>query len=177
MIFTPTAIDGVHIVDIERREDDRGFFARFFCQEEFIAAGLEPTVRQGNLSFNDREGTLRGMHFQLSPHEETKLVRCTRGAIYDIAVDLRPDAPTYLQHVGVQLDEDNRRSLYVPRYCAHGYLTLAPGCEVTYLVSTDYTPGSSSGFRYDDPALNIEWPGEIHVVSDQDKAWPLLQTT
>ncbi len=175
MIFTPTALDGVFIVDVQRHEDERGFFARMFCQEEFKAAGLEPTVRQGNLSFNHAAGTLRGMHFQHSPHEETKLVRCTRGAIYDVVVDLREHAPTYLQHVGVRLDADNHRGLYVPRHCAHGYLTLEPGSEVTYLVSEDYTPGSGGGLKFDDPALAIDWPGQVNVVSAQDTAWPLLK--
>lgn len=175
MIFTPTLIEGVFIVDLEKIDDDRGFFSRMFCHEEFVAAGLEPTVRQGNLSFNNQAGTLRGMHFQKSPNEETKLVRCTRGAIHDVVVDLRTDAPTYLQHVGVRLDADNRRALFVPRYCAHGYLTLEPDSEVTYLVSADYAPGNSGGLRFDDPMLGIAWPSEIRVVSDQDREWPLLK--
>ena len=174
VIFTPTGIDGVHIVDIERREDDRGFFARVFCHEEFVAAGLEPTLRQGNVSFNHASGTLRGMHFQQPPHQETKLVRCTRGAVFDVAVDMRKDASTYLTHVGVRLDADNYRALYVPTYCAHGYLTLEPNSEVSYLVSADYTPGHAGGLRYDDPALGIDWPEAAQVVSKQDQVWPLL---
>lgn len=174
MIFTPTAIDGAFIVDLERREDERGFFARAFCHEEFVAAGLEPTVRQGNLSFNRHAGTLRGMHYQHSPHQETKLVRCTRGAVFDVIVDLRKDAPTYLAHVGVRLDADNHRALFVPKHCAHGFLTLEPESEVTYLVSADYTPGSGDGLRFDDPALAIDWPAPVSVVSEQDQAWPLL---
>ncbi len=174
VIFTPTSIDGAWIVDVERREDNRGFFARMYCHEEFVSAGLEPTIRQGNLSYNKQAGTLRGMHFQQPPHQETKLVRCTRGAVFDVIVDMRKDAPTYLTHVGVRLDQDNHRALYVPRYCAHGYLTLEPDSEVTYLVSADYTPGHAGGFRFDDPALGIEWPAPADIVSAQDRAWPLI---
>lgn len=174
MIFTPTPIDGAYIVDIERREDERGFFARMYCHEEFAAAGLEPTVRQGNLSYNVHTGTLRGMHFQQAPHQETKLVRCTRGAVFDVIVDLREDAPSYLTHVAVRLDADNYRAVYVPRYCAHGYLTLESGSEVSYLVSADYTPGHAGGLRYDDPALGIDWPAPANIVSAQDRAWPLI---
>lgn len=174
MIVESTSIEGVHIVDIERIEDDRGFFSRTFCHEEFVSAGLEPVVRQGNLSYNTHVGTLRGMHFQHGEHRETKLVRCTRGAVYDVVIDLRKDGPTYLQSVAVRLDADNRRAIYVPRHCAHGFLTLEPGSEVNYLVSADYVPASGGGLRYDDPALGIEWPRSIEVVSEQDVSWPLL---
>lgn len=174
MIITRTAIDGVFLLELERREDERGFFARAFCHTEFEAAGLEPTVRQGNLSFNHHAGTLRGLHYQVSPHEETKLVRCTRGAIHDVVVDLRKGSPTYLKHVAARLDADNRRAIYVPRYCAHGFLTLEPNSEANYLVSSDYVPASGAGLRYDDPALAIDWPHPVNVISDQDLSWALL---
>ena len=140
MKFTTTDIPGVAIVDLELREDDRGFFARTFCREEFIAAGLEPLVEQCNLSFNHKAGTLRGMHLQVDPAPEAKLVRCTRGAIVDIIVDLREGSPTRLQHVSVELTADNRRALYVPPYFAHGYLTLEDNTEVGYQVSHVHTP-------------------------------------
>lgn len=173
MIFTPTDIAGVVIVTPELLADDRGFFARTFCAREFEAAGLRPTVAQANLSFNHRAGTLRGLHFQRPPAAEAKLVRCTRGRIFDVAVDLRPGSPTYLGHVGVVLDAEQRNALYVPEGCAHGYLTLDDGCEVAYQVSEFYTPGVEGGLRWDDPALAIAWPGPIHVISDKDAAWPL----
>lgn len=174
MIITTTHIDGVALVDIEPREDDRGFFTRTFCQDEFRAAGLDPIVGQCNLSYNNVAGTLRGMHFQLPPHPEAKLVRCTRGAIVDVIVDMRPGSPTRLQHVMVELTEDNRRALYVPPYFAHGYLTLTDHAEVTYQVSGAYAPAAERGLRYDDPALGIEWPRDVTVISAKDAAWSLL---
>jgi dTDP-4-dehydrorhamnose 3,5-epimerase len=174
MRLTSTPLAGATIVDLELREDDRGFFARTFCREEFAAAGLEPLVEQCNLSYNHRAGTLRGMHYQLAPAEEAKLVRCTRGAIVDVIVDMRPESPTYLQHVAVELTADNRRALYVPPMFAHGYLTLADGAEVVYQVGQAYTPGAEAGLRYDDPALNISWPVLVAVISPKDAAWPLL---
>jgi dTDP-4-dehydrorhamnose 3,5-epimerase len=172
--FTTTHIEGPAIIDLELREDDRGFFARSFCRQEFIDAGLSPVVEQCNVSFNHSAGTLRGMHYQLDPAPEAKLVRCTRGAIVDIIVDVRPDSPTRFQHVAVELTADNRRSLYVPPYFAHGYLTLTAGAEVTYQVSAAYTPGVERGLRYDDPALNLPWPIDMQVISDKDANWPLL---
>jgi dTDP-4-dehydrorhamnose 3,5-epimerase len=174
VIFQPTSIAGVVVVDLERREDDRGFFARTFCREEFTAAGLDPAVEQCNLSFNHRAGTLRGMHFQVAPHPETKLVRCIAGAIVDIIVDMRPDSPTRLQHVTVELSADNRRALYVPPYFAHGYQALTDGAEVLYQVSGAYTPEAERGLRWDDPDLGLEWPLPVTVVSSKDAAWPLL---
>jgi dTDP-4-dehydrorhamnose 3,5-epimerase len=174
MRLTSTELAGTAIVDLELREDDRGFFARTFCREEFAAAGLEPLVEQCNLSYNHRAGTLRGMHYQLAPAEEAKLVRCTRGAIVDVIVDMRPESATYLQHVAVELTADNRRALYVPPMFAHGYLTLADGAEVVYQVSQAYTPGAEAGLRYDDPALGISWPVPVTVISPKDAAWPLL---
>jgi len=175
MRFTETNLAGAFILDLQQREDDRGFFARSFCQKEFEDPGLKPLVAQCNCSYNHRRGTLRGMHFQLPPAAETKLVRCTRGAIYDVIVDLRPESPTYLQHVGVELSEENRRQLYVPEMFAHGYLTLTEGAEVTYQVGEFYTPGAERGLRYDDPALSIEWPVPVEVISEKDSNWPLMQ--
>ena len=172
MKFTETKLKGAFILDLEPREDSRGFFARTFCQKEFEAHGLKPIVAQCNCSFNHKKGTMRGMHYQLPPAAETKLVRCTRGAVYDVIVDLRPDSPTYLQHIGVELSEHNRRQLYVPEMFAHGYLTLTDGAEVAYQVGEFNTPGCERGIRYDDPALKIEWPIPIEVISEKDASWP-----
>lgn len=172
MIFTETRLPGAYILDLEPREDSRGFFARTFCRSEFEAHGLKPDVAQCNVSFNHHARTMRGMHYQLPPAAETKLVRCTRGAIYDVIVDLRPGSGTYLQHVGVELTAENRRQLYVPEMFAHGYLTLEPDSEVAYQVGEFYTPGSERGIRWDDPALGITWPLPIEVISAKDAAWP-----
>jgi dTDP-4-dehydrorhamnose 3,5-epimerase len=169
-------IEGVAVVELELREDERGFFARTFSADEFRAAGLEPIVEQCNLSFNHRAGTLRGMHRQIAPHPEAKLVRCTRGAVIDIIVDMRDDSPTRLQHVAVELTAENRRALYVPPYFAHGYMTLTDGAEVQYQVSGAYAPAAERGLRYDDPALGLEWPLPVAVISEKDAAWPLLET-
>jgi dTDP-4-dehydrorhamnose 3,5-epimerase len=174
VIFSRTPIEGVAIIDLEPREDFRGFFARMFCTEEFEAAGLDPRVDQCNLSFNHRAGTLRGMHFQVAPHPEAKLIRCIRGAIIDVIVDMRPDSPTRLQHVAVELTAANRRSFYVPPYFAHGYQSLEDDTEVFYQVTGSYEPSAERGLRYDDPALGIEWPLPVTVISDKDAAWPLL---
>lgn len=174
MIFTETPLRGAFVIDLEPRVDERGFFARTFCAREFEEHGLRPLVAQANVSFNLRSGTLRGMHYQLPPAAETKLVRCTRGAILDVIVDLREISPTYLQHFGVELTAENRRALYVPELFAHGYLTRTDEAEVEYQVSEFYTPGQERGMRYDDPALGIAWPMPIQVISDKDAAWPLL---
>lgn len=174
MIFTETPLRGAFVIDLEPRVDERGFFARTFCAREFEEHGLRPLVAQANVSFNLRSGTLRGMHYQLPPAAETKLVRCTRGAILDVIVDLRENSPTYLQHFGVELTAENRRALYVPELFAHGYLTRTDEAEVEYQVSEFYTPGQERGMRYDDPALGIAWPMPIQVISDKDAAWPLL---
>ena len=175
MKFTTFDIAGPALVDLEFREDDRGWFARMFCREEFVAAGLEPLVEQGNQSYNFKAGTLRGMHYQTGDAPETKLVRCIRGAIVDIIVDMRPDSPTRLQHIAVELTADNRKALYVPPMFAHGYLTLTDDAEVTYLVSGKYTPSAERGLRYDDPALALPWPIPVSVISPKDAAWPLLE--
>ncbi len=171
MRFTETKLQGAFILDLETRPDDRGFFARAFCQKEFAQHGLKPLVAQCNTSYNHRKGTLRGMHYQLAPAAETKLVRCTRGAVYDVIVDLRAASPTYLEWVGVHLSEGNRRQIYVPELFAHGYLTLTDGAEVAYQVGEFYTPGCERGIRHDDPALDIRWPIPVEVISEKDAAW------
>lgn len=172
MIFTETKLKGAYIVDLEKREDERGFFARGWCQNEFEAHGLAPRVVQANISYNKKRGTLRGMHYQIAPYEETKLVRCTRGALYDVIVDLRPTSPSYKQWFGVELTADNYKMLYVPEGFAHGFITLQDETEATYQVSQFYTPGSERGLRYNDPAFGIEWPAEVQVISEKDKSWP-----
>jgi dTDP-4-dehydrorhamnose 3,5-epimerase len=176
MKFLRTPIDSVAIVELEERRDDRGFFARSFCQDEFVANGLLPDVLQCNLSYNHVAGTLRGMHYQLAPATEAKLVRCISGAIVDIIVDLRPDSPTYRQHVSVQLSASNRRSLYVPPMFAHGFQTLVDRTEVLYQVSERYAPGMERGLRYDDPVLGLAWPLPVTAISDKDANWPLLES-
>lgn len=175
MIFTETKLKGAFIIDLELREDNRGAFARTFCAKEFEAHGLKPTVAQCNLSYNYKAGTLRGMHYQIAPACETKLVRCTKGAIYDVIIDMRPDSPTYLQHIGVELTEENHRALYVPEMFAHGYQALTDGAEVAYQVGEFYTPGYERGLRYNDPVFGIEWPMPVTVISDKDAAWPLFE--
>ena len=174
MIFTETKLKGAFVIDVERREDDRGFFARTFCQNEFAAHGLKPVIAQANLAFNRRKGTLRGMHFQYPPHAETKLVRATRGAILDIIVDLRPESPTFLQHVEVELTADNYRALYVPERFAHGYQALEDATETSYQVGEFYAPGSEGGLSPFDPRLGLIWPLPVSVISPKDAAWPPL---
>jgi dTDP-4-dehydrorhamnose 3,5-epimerase len=171
MNFSETPLAGAWVVDLQPLCDERGFFARSFCRREFEAHGLDAAVAQCNVSYNRARGTLRGMHYQAAPAVEPKLVRCTRGAIWDVIVDVRPDSPTYLRHFGVELSEENRRSLYVPGLLAHGFLTLTDDAEVTYQVGEFYTPGAERGIRYDDPALGIEWPAPVAVISDKDLAW------
>ncbi len=174
MIFTTTDIPGVAIVDLKLLEDERGFFARTFCSDEFTANGLLPDVVQCNVSYNHVAGTLRGMHLQVAPATEAKFIRCVRGAIVDKIVDLRPESPTYLQHVSVELTADNRRALYVPPLFAHGYQTLVDQSEVLYQVSERYTPGTERGLRYNDPALRLDWPVPVTTISAKDENWPLL---
>lgn len=174
MIFTETTLPGAYIIDLEPRTDSRGFFARAFCAHEFEAHGLKPVIAQANVAFNHLKGTLRGMHFQFPPSAETKVVRCTRGAILDIIVDLRPESPTYLQHVAVELNEDNHRALYVPERFAHGYQVLRDKTETSYQVGEFYTPGSEGGLLYNDPRLKLSWPLPLTAISEKDTAWPLL---
>jgi len=175
MVFTQTKLKGAFLIDLERREDSRGFFARAFCQKEFAAHGLKPTIAQANVAFNIKKGTLRGMHFQFPPAPETKLVRCTRGAILDIIVDLRPESATYLQHISVELNEENQRSLYVPERFAHGYQALRDNTDTSYQVGEFYTPSAESGLLHNDPKLNLEWPLPVSVISDKDQKFVLLE--
>jgi dTDP-4-dehydrorhamnose 3,5-epimerase len=174
VIFTETKLEGAFIIDLDRREDNRGFFARAFCQHEFEDHGLKPIISQANIAFNRRKGSVRGMHFQFPPAAETKLVRCTRGAILDVIVDLRPDSPTYLDHVSVELSADNHRALYVPERFAHGYQVLEDDTETSYQVGEFYTPEAEGGLRYDDPRLGLTWPLPVTEMSDKDQAWALL---
>jgi dTDP-4-dehydrorhamnose 3,5-epimerase len=174
MIFTETKLRGAFVIDIERRGDQRGFFARAFCQHEFADHGLEPVIAQANIGWNRLRGTVRGMHFQYPPAAETKVIRCPRGAIVDVIVDLRPESPTYLEHISVELSASNARALYVPRRFGHGYQALEDDTETTYLVSEFYTPNTEGGLRYDDPALGIEWPLPVTEISDKDRTWQLL---
>jgi len=175
VILTETKLKGAFVVDIERREDSRGFFARVFCRHEFEAHGLKPVIAQANIAFSQQKGTLRGMHFQFPPSAETKFVRATRGAVLDIIVDLRTESPTYLQHVAVELSEENCRAVYVPERFAHGYQVLRDATETSYQVGEFYTPGAEGGLLYNDPRLALEWPLPVTVISEKDQAWKLLE--
>jgi dTDP-4-dehydrorhamnose 3,5-epimerase len=174
MIIHATPIEDLHVVEFEPLRDDRGFFARTFCAREFERRGLSATVAQANLAFNFVKGTVRGMHFQVPPAAETKLVRCTRGAIQDVVVDLRPESPTFLRHFSLELTQDSQKALYVPDRFAHGYQTLTDSAEVTYQVGEFYSPGYERGLRFSDPRLALAWPLEPTVVSEKDRRWPLL---
>ena len=169
MIFTETKLKGAFLIDIERITDDRGFFGRSWDKEIMEQHGMNIKVVQSNISFNHSKGTLRGMHFQKHPYEETKLVRCTKGAVYDVIIDLRTDSKTYKQWIGAELTGENHRMIYVPEGFAHGYLTLEDNCEVNYLVTQFYTPGSEGGIRWNDPEFDIEWPSEVKILSEKDK--------
>lgn len=174
MQFTKTKLDGAYVIGLERREDSRGFFARAFCQKEFAAHGLKPLIAQANVAYNFKKGTLRGMHFQFPPVAETKLVRCTRGAILDIIVDLRPESPTYLQNIAVELNEENGRALYVPERFAHGYQTLHDNTETSYQVGEFYAPDYESGLMHNDSRLGLQWPLPVAVISDKDQKFKML---
>jgi dTDP-4-dehydrorhamnose 3,5-epimerase len=174
MIFTETPLAGAYLIDLERRGDARGFFARTFCAREFAEHGLATVFVQANTSLNAEAGTLRGLHFQNFPALETKLVRCVAGALYDVIVDNRPSSSTYLQSFGAKLSAENGRALYVPKGFAHGFLTLVPDTVASYMVDEYYTPETESGYRHDDPALGIDWPAEIRVISDKDATWSLI---
>lgn len=171
MIFTPTNVAGVWIFEPERRADDRGFFARTFCHDEFLEHGLNPAVVQCNISFNTHHGTLRGLHSQLPPWEEAKLVRCSRGAIFDVALDLRPGSPSYLQHASATLTSENGRMLYVPEGVYHGFLTMEDNSEVHYQMSQYYHPEAGIGVRWDDPAFGIGWPEKVRMISERDRTF------
>ena len=174
MIFTESALPGAYVVEMERIEDSRGFFARSFCAEEFAAHGLPANMAQCSVSFNARRATLRGLHFQADPHAEDKLVRCTTGAIFDVIVDLRPGSPSMWHWLGRELTAANRSALYVPRGFAHGFMTLTDATEVLYMMSVPYAPGSGRGVRWNDPSLAIDWPFEPQHISDRDAGYPLL---
>ena len=172
MIFKETKLNGAFVIELEKHQDDRGFFARTFCQNELRDHGLIADVAQANMSLSKTRGTLRGMHYQKSPFEETKLVRCTRGALYDVIIDLRSDSPTFKQWIGVELTADNYTMLFVPKNFAHGFITLSDDTEATYLVSQYYAPGSELGIRWNDPQFGIEWPIDAQVISEKDQSWP-----
>lgn len=175
MIFKPTSLPGVFVIEPERHADERGFFARTYCADEFRANGLDPGISQCSTSFNARAGTLRGLHYQREPYAEVRLVRCTRGAIFDVAVDLRPVSPTYCQWFAVELTSENGRALYVPEGCAHGFLTLVDGSEVSYQISRPYRPEAGTGVRWDDPAFGIAWPFAPAAIADRDASYPNFQ--
>lgn len=175
MIFTETPLKGAFILDLEPHTDSRGFFARAFCANEFAAHGLNTSVAQSSLSWSRRRGTLRGMHFSVPPGAEAKLVRCIRGAIHDVIIDLRPESPTYHAHFAVELTAESRRALYVPEQFAQGFQTLTDDTEVYYQMSAFYDPACQRGVRYDDPAFGIAWPLPVTEISDKDRNWPLLR--
>lgn len=172
MIFTPLKLDGAFLVELDERVDERGFFARSWCEEEFRAHGLDPAIAQCNVTFNHRKGTVRGMHYSAAPFEEAKLVRCTAGALHDVIIDLRPGSPTYMRHAGEVLTAANHRSLYVPKGFAHGFQTLEDNTEVFYQMSRVYSPDHARGVRYNDPAFGIEWTLEVTVILDRDRNYP-----
>lgn len=171
MKFTEGSVSGAFVIDLDQREDSRGFFARMWCQRELADRGLVGRVTQVNTGFSTSSGTLRGLHFQRSPYAEVKIVRCLRGTVFDVVVDLRPASPTHRRWMGVELSGENGRMLYVPEGCAHGYLTLQDATELMYLTSEGYAPDAASGVRYDDPAFGIDWPGPVKVISDADCSW------
>lgn len=175
MNFVETKLKGAFVIDIERREDQRGFFARAWCQKEFEAHGLINCFAQANIGFSYKKGTVRGMHFQMNPYQEVKLARCTMGRIFDVIVDLRPESKTYRQWIGVELTDDNRRMLYIPEGCAHGYQTMVDNTEVVYDTSKFYAPQYATGVLFNDPVFGIEWPVAVEIISDADRSWPAYQ--
>jgi dTDP-4-dehydrorhamnose 3,5-epimerase len=174
VIFRETKLQGAFVIDLDRKEDRRGYFARAFCQHEFEDHGLKPVIAQANVAFNRRKGTIRGMHFQFPPAAETKLVRCTRGAILDVIVDLRPESATYLDNVSVELSADSGRALYVPERFAHGYQVLEDETETSYQVGEFYAPEAEGGLAFDDPRLALSWPLPPTEISDKDRNWQPL---
>jgi len=175
MKFEATPLPDAYVIAQEPFVDDRGFFARAYCADEFAQQGIDVSFVQMNMSGNNHRGTLRGLHYQSAEAPEAKLLRCIRGSVYDVMVDMRPDSPTYLRHFGVELTDENRLAVYVPPLFAHAYLALSDGAQVLYQVSAPYTPGTERGVRYDDPALSIAWPIDVTDLSDKDKAWPTLE--
>lgn len=174
MLFRETEVAGAFVVEIEPIRDDRGFFGRSWCRAEFAKRGLSDTIAQINTAVSVREGTLRGMHYQLAPHAEVKIVQCTRGSVYDVAVDLRPASPTFKRWAAVELSGTNYRTFYIPEGCAHGYLTLEDDVVLTYSTSAAYAPQHARGVRFDDAAFGIQWPGTVQVISAADRAWPIF---
>ena len=174
MKFTETSVKGAYIIDVNRIGDDRGYFGRLWCEKEMQDKGLVSEIKQVNVGFSPIKGTLRGLHYQTAPHQEVKIVRCTRGSVFDVVVDLREESPTYLKWHGVELNPENGSALYVPEGCATGYLTLEENSEIYYMASELYAPKHATGVKFDDPSFNIEWPGEITITSDNDQNWPLL---
>ena len=172
MKFTPTNIDGLFVIDLEPIVDHRGFFARSWCRKEFADRGLEADWEQSNLQFSPHPGTMRGLHYQRFPHQEIKLARCTQGLAYDIAVDIRPDSPSYRRWFGVELTPDNHRAVWIPKGCAHGWLSLTPDTEVFYMTSHEYVPSAVGAIRYDDPAFGIELPRPVEIVPADYDQWP-----
>jgi len=175
MKFQATKLTDVFEIEIEPHNDERGFFARTWCAEEFCRNRIAPALSQCSISFNTRKGTLRGMHYQAEPFEEAKLVRCTRGAIFDVALDLRPGSPTFHQWTASTLTADNRRALYIPKGCAHGFITLEDNTEILYQISDPYREGAGRGVRWNDPAFGIAWPAEVSVISERDRTYPDFQ--
>lgn len=172
MVFNPTNFKGVYLIELEPLEDDRGFFARTFCREEFARYGLNPQVVQCNLSYNRKKGTLRGMHYQLAPHEEARLVSCVSGRIYDVIIDLRADSTTYCKWIAVELSaRGSRRMIYIPEGFAHGFQTLEDDCEVFYQMSESYAPECVRGIRWNDPAFSIQWPEDQRIISERDRGY------
>jgi len=172
LIFSDTGLEGVFLIQLDRFEDERGFFARSFCRKEFEKRGLNPRVAQCNISFNRQKGTLRGMHFQAAPFQEAKLIRCTGGAIHDVVIDLRPGSRTYRRHYSGVLTPENRHMIYVPEGFAHGFLTLEDRTEVFYQMSEYFAPENAQGIRWNDPAFEIPWPAEIRLISERDRSYP-----
>jgi len=172
MIFTAANLNGAFIIELQKREDERGFFARSWCRREFEEHGLNTQLAQCSISFNAKKGTLRGMHYQVRPFEEAKIIRCTMGSIYDVIIDLRPGSSTFKQSFGIELSADNRKMLYVPEGCAHGFLTLEDNSEIFYQMTEFYSPEHARGFRWDDPLFNISWPSQPHVISERDRTYP-----
>lgn len=172
MRFMETEVEGAWLVDPERFDDERGFFARTWGAEDLRQAGLDASLNQASVSFNHKKGTLRGMHFQRAPHSETKVVRCTMGSMFDVVLDLRPESPTHLKWHGEVLSSENRRALYIPKGCAHGFITLEDATEVFYMISDPYVPEAGAGVRWNDPVFDIRWPTEVAVLNERDASYP-----
>ena len=175
MIFSETELQGLYVIEPERLEDERGFFARVWCEQEFKEHGINTQFVQSNVSFNKYGGTLRGMHYQTAPYEEAKLVSCTAGSLYDVAIDIRPESKTFMQWISVELTANNKRLVYIPKGFAHGFLTMEDNTDVFYQMSQFYAPEYARGFRWDDPLFGIEWPMEVRSISDRDWSLPFFE--